>query len=102
MNKFQRTMLGVSLGMTIGFAAFFTFASYNVSKDLYITQAYDLAKQAEKFKKDPSDLKATDIAKFKYLCSKPLFVKIVEKNANFGLSDTVKMMCSGLDSLQSN
>lgn len=71
-----------------------------VYTDFYVTQAYDLAKQSEKFKKDPTDLKAADISKFKYLCGESRFISVVSYQTDDELTDAVKTMCNGLRSLQ--
>lgn len=47
---------------------------------LTTTLGYDIIKQGEKLKTDPTDIKETDLMKFKYVCNNPKFKRDLNRN----------------------
>lgn len=75
------------------------FASNNTRTDLLTTTlGYDIIKQGEKLENDPTDIKETDIDKFRYVCQEPSFKRNIKRNTK-DFQEQVHKICGMVVSL---
>lgn len=74
-------------------------AANNTRTDLLTTTlGYDIIKQGEKLEADPSDIKETDLEKFKYVCNDASFKRDIKRNTE-DFQDKVEVLCKLIVSL---
>lgn len=65
---------------------------------LTTTLGYDIIKQGEKLEYAPSDIKETDLQKFRYVCQDPVFQRNLNRNTD-EFQKEVEGVCGVLVSL---
>lgn len=92
--KNVKLMLAIVLCTFTGAA----FAEEGRTNLLATSLGYDIIKQGEKLEKDPSDIKETDLMKFKYVCRNPEFQRDIRKNSK-QFRETVSKLCDTITDL---
>lgn len=99
MRNSTKMLLGLILTLNVILTGLITDRLLDVYQDFYQVQTYDLIKQGEKLKKDPSDLKKADVMKFQYICESERYNTYLQRNHPATKRVQVGELCTILDSI---